>query len=108
MSKTQVKFASKNKRTINVGPSFSSKTSVIKKFSLGKPDQDIYMNIKWTPELEQYSDSKIKNKEFGEGTKSLNKNGSAIKVFGRSLGSSIYEDIDQFFIRKRQLNLGID
>ena len=61
------------------------------------PDRDIYIITKSAPE--QYSNSKIKNKETGEENKPLNEYENAILVFDDKLGSSNRKYVDHFFIR---------
>ena len=66
------------------------------------PDRDIYIITKSPPE--QYSNSKIKNKELGDEIKSLNEYENGIIVFDDILGSSNSRFIDQFFMRGRHNN----
>ena len=86
-----------------VGPSFSSKTYLMLKILSRTPDRDIYIITKSPPE--QYSNSKIKNKEIGEELKPLNEYENAIIVFDDILGSSNSKYTDQYFIRSRCNNL---
>ena len=53
-----------NNRTLLVGPSFSGKTYLMLKMLSRIPDRDNYIITKSPPE--QYSNSKIKNKEIND------------------------------------------
>ena len=68
-------------------------------------DRDIYIITK-SP-LEQYTNSKIRNKELKDEIKPLNEYENGIIVFDDVLGSSNSRLIDQFFIRGRHNNLDI-
>ena len=74
------------KRTLILGPSFSGKTHLMLKILSRPRDQEIYIIMKSPPK--QYSNSKIKIKEIGEGMKPLNEYQNAIIVFDDVLGSS--------------------
>ena len=86
-----------------VGPSCSGKTYLVLKFLSRTPDRDIYIITKSPPE--QYSNSKIKNKEIGEEIEPLDEYENAIIVFDDILGSSNSKYTDQYFIRSRYNNL---
>ena len=84
-----------NNRTLLVGPSFSGKTYLMLKIlSRIPPDRDIYIITKSPPE--QFSNSKIKDKEIGEEIKPLNEYQNAITVFDDILGSTNSIEIDQY------------
>ena len=68
-------------------------------------DRDIYIITKSPPE--QYTNSKIKNKEINDEIKPLNDYENGIIVFDDILGSSNSRFIDQIFIRGRHNNLDI-
>ena len=68
-------------------------------------DRDIYIITKSPPE--QYTNSKIKNKEITDEIKPLNEYENGVIVFDDILGSSNSRFIDQFFIRGRHNNLDI-
>ena len=63
------------------------------------PTRDIYVITKSPPE--QYSHSKIKNKEISDEIKTLNKYESGIIVFDDVLGSSNSRHVAHFFIKGR-------
>ena len=69
------------------------------------PDRDVYIFTKSPPE--QYSYSKIKNKEIGEEIELLNEYDNAIKVSDDIVGSTNSRYIDQFFIKVRHNKLDI-
>ena len=63
------------------------------------PTRDIYGITKSPPE--QYSHSKIKNKEISDEIKTLNKFENGIIVFDDNLGPSNTRHVDHFFIKGR-------
>ena len=88
-----------------VGPSFSGKTHLMLKILSRISDRDIYVITKSPPE--QYTKSKIKNKEINDEIKPLHEYENGIIVFDDFLGSSNSRFIDIFFIRGRHSNLDI-
>ena len=75
----------KNNRTLLVGPSFLGKTYFMLKILSQIPDRDVYIITKSPPE--QYSNSKIKNKEISNEIKPLNEYENGIIVFDDILDS---------------------
>ena len=75
-----------NKRTFNVGPTFSGRTYRLLKTPSGVSDRVIYKTTK-SP-LEQNSDSKIKIREIGKESKPLSEDEVGIIVFDDILDSS--------------------
>ena len=67
------------------------------------PNRDIYIINNSPPE--QYSNSKIKNKEISGEKKPLSGYENAIIVFDHFLGSSNSKLVDQYFIRGRHNDL---
>ena len=94
-----------NNRTILVGPSFSGKPYLMLKVLSRIPNRDIYIINKSS--LEQYSNSKIRNKKISDEIKPLSEYENGIIVFDDVLGMSNSRLIDQFFIRGRHNNLDI-
>ena len=88
-----------------VGPSFSGKTYLTVKNLSRKPNRDTYIITKSPPE--QYSNSKIKNKEISDEIKPLSEDEIGIIVFDDILGSSNSKPLDQFFISGRHSDLDI-
>ena len=94
-----------NNRTLLDGLSFSGKTYLMLKTFSRRKNRDIYIITKSPPE--QYTNSKIKNKEKCDEIKPLNEYENGIIVFDDILGSSNSRYIDQFFIRGRHNTLDI-
>ena len=95
----------KKNRALLVGPSFSGKTYLKLKIFSRIPDRDIYIITKLPPE--QYSNSKIKNKQIKDEIKPVIEYDNGIIVFDDILGSSNSRFIDQFFFRGRHNCLDI-